>query len=149
MEILKPKIQLCGVISDFFRKINVPGIVDLFSPHDFNEETAKKICNYDGKDEYYFLLHEGKVIGYGMLRGWDEGYDIPSLGICIDPDFSGKGLGLTLMYHLISCSKLRAAKKIILKVKKNNLAAIALYKKVGFKLLDLNSEYFKGELDLL
>ena len=32
-----------------------------------------------------------------MLRGWDEGYDIPSFGVCVRPDVRGRGIARRLL----------------------------------------------------
>ena len=48
---------------------------------------AKKIATYEGDDLYFLQIKDNEIAGYAMLRGWDEGYTIPSLGIALHPDF--------------------------------------------------------------
>ena len=36
---------------------------------------------------------EGVIKALGMLRGWKEGYAIPSFGLLVDRRFAGQGLG--------------------------------------------------------
>src|SRR3989442_13694036 len=69
----------------------------LFCPHPTDEETISQLAHYVGRDLYYVLVEEENVLGYGLLRGWDEGYQIPSLGIAIHTSARGYGLGRILI----------------------------------------------------
>ena len=110
-----------------------------FHPHPFTEEEAKKLVEYQGKDLYYILVSDEIILGYGMLRGWDEGYSIPSLGIYIHPLYRRKGLGKLMMLFLQSAAQLRGSTQVRLKVYSDNYAAIKLYQKMDYK--------FEGEQD--
>ena len=146
IEIQKTKPQLESALADFFRRINSKEIVEKFSPHEFNDEQAHLLCHFSGKDQYFLTTCRDQVVGYGMLRGWDEGYPVPSLGLCVDPQFQGFGLGVLMMQHLISVAKVLSSEKIILKVKKNNESAIRLYQKMGFELTELDQDFLNGTL---
>jgi ribosomal-protein-alanine N-acetyltransferase len=87
---------------------------------------------YNGKDLYYALLVDGEMVGYGILRGWDEGYEVPSLGIAVDPASQGRGYGRLLIEFLHGTARQRGAKRIRLKVYAHNLRALALYKSLGY-----------------
>src|SRR5262249_51999149 len=129
IEIMSVRAAPFEAVVDFFRAIDSPEIKAHFHPHDFGESRARWLCSYSGKDEYYFVTRESAIVAYGMLRGWDEGYDVPSLGVCVRPGYDRKGLGLALTYHLVAAARLRGAKKMILKVKRDNPGAIAMYRK--------------------
>lgn len=103
-----------------------------FSPHPTEENSIYKIASYNGKDLYYLLVEEGKILGYGLLRGWDEGYQIPSLGVAIHPSVRGAGLGKMFMDFLHLLAVRRGASKVRLRVHKNNDKAIGLYKSLGY-----------------
>jgi len=104
----------------------------LFHPHGFGHADAISICNYLGKDLYYAVFSGETVLGYGMLRGWDEGYDVPSLGIVISRKARGLGLGRMLMQFLHSAARNRGAESIRLTVLKNNAIAKKLYESLGY-----------------
>lgn len=148
IEIVRPQPALVPALTEFFRLIDRPEIKEVFHPHDFTSSEAQRLCHYQGKDEYYLILRDQTVLGYGLLRGWDEGYEIPSLGICIHPQMKGKGLGLALMHHLVAAARVRGAPSMILKVKKDNREAIKLYLKLGFVLAEHDNQYLKGTLNL-
>lgn len=120
-------------LGEFFRELENTGDNQQFHPHPFTVEEAKKRVRYSGQDLYYALVAGTQVLGYGMLRGWDEGYKIPSLGIAVHPDFRGMGFGKLLMYYLHTAARYRGAKKIRLKVYSENRAAVALYEKLGYQ----------------
>ena len=78
-------------------------------------------------------MRERAVIGYGMLRGWDDGYETPSLGIAIAPGMQGRGLGRMLMEFLHAEARQRGADRIRLKVHAENVRAVALYQSLGYE----------------
>lgn len=68
-----------------------------------------------------------------MLRGFDEGYSVPSYGVWISENYSNKGLSTFTLQHAISFCKLNSIKKIMLKVHPDNVSAKHIYEKHGFK----------------
>jgi ribosomal protein S18 acetylase RimI-like enzyme len=118
-----------------------------FHPHGFGRDDADRVCHYRGDDKYYAMFSENKIIAYGMLRGWDDGYEVPSLGIIIGRDARGLGLGRTFMLFLHSAAKMSGAKSIRLKVHKDNDRAIFLYESLGYVLKKFGDEYI-GILEL-
>lgn len=97
------------------------------------------LCNYEGQDLYLAAVQNREVIGYGMLRGWDAGYEIPSLGIIIAPEARGTGLGALLMHYMHHLAKLQGAARVRLKVYPENQQALSMYRKLGY--------VFDGTLD--
>jgi ribosomal protein S18 acetylase RimI-like enzyme len=67
-----------------------------------------------------------------MLRGFDQGYDIPSLAIIIHPEYRQMGLGMLLMSFLHAEARIRKVSRVRLKVYPHNTAACNLYKQVGY-----------------
>jgi len=133
------KIQYCRVdtlwidqLTSIFESIHACGSDKYFHPHPFDKKTAQELCRYKGRDLYFIQTMEKEICGYGMLRGWDEGYTIPSLGIIIHSDHRGRGLGEKFMVFLHEQARKKRAKKIRLKVYPENLSAINLYKKLNY-----------------
>lgn len=148
IEIRRLHESLLRPLCEFFSRIDTPEIRDHFSPHEFTDRQAEQLCRYQGTDQYFVAVHDGRILAYGMLRGWDEGHEIPSLGICVDPRYRRVGLGDLMMAHLVCVARMKGAPSVRLKVKRDNARAIALYRKVGFTLAPLDGEYLKGTLDL-
>lgn len=132
LQIVCPHAELRGALADFFQEIERSGDAAFFHPHPFTDADAERICAYTGSDQYYVLLWNGRILGYGMLRGWDAGYATPSLGIIVREEARGSGLGKLLMQHLHAAARLRAAPKIRLKVYLHNTVARHMYEQLGY-----------------
>lgn len=104
-----------------------------FLPHPSDRQTLQKLASRTGRDIYCLMVEGQRVIGYGLLRGWDEGFDIPSLGVAIDARYRSGGLGAFLMSYLELMAARRAAKAVRLRVSKRNAAAISLYSARGYE----------------
>lgn len=141
IEIVLPKEKYFYYLVNFFNEINNSEDIKLFHPHKFDNFYASYLCKGNIKDLHYLVIYKSKVIGYGLLRGWDEGFDIPFLGIYISKDYRGKGIGKMLMLFLHTAAKMRDVKEIRLKVYKDNLPAKALYESLGYKFIDNVNEY--------
>ncbi len=103
-----------------------------FIPFAFDDETILRILSNAIKDQYYGIFAENNLVGFYMLRGFDEGYDIPSYGVWIAKDFSSKGISKLTLQHAITFCKINNIKKIILKVHPDNIIAKNIYESFGF-----------------
>ena len=130
----------------FFQALEESGDIYNFNPHPATENIINELATHSGLDLYYLLIERDKILGYGLLRGWDEGFEVPSLGIAIHPSTGGRGLGESLMLFLHSEARKRGSKKIRLRVRVKNRVAIKLYRKMGYILKNEGSkdEYLIG-----
>lgn len=136
-------------LAEFFQTLREVGDEPNFHPHSLNTEAAKKLVSYTGLDLYYVAVAGATVLGYGILRGWDEGYEVPSLGIALHPAVRGLGLGRTFMYFLHSAALQKGARRIRLKVYPTNTPALELYKGLGYKFESMEDDQLVGFLDLV
>ena len=94
----------------------------------------------------------GKVIGAVWTRIMnDYGHvdnETPSFAISLYKEYRGEGIGTELMRKMISLLKEQGYKKASLAVQKANYA-VKMYKKVGFKIIDENSEEYIMVCDLI
>lgn len=122
-----------------------------FHPHPLTPEFAQHLCQRIDKtrDEYFVCWEEQGIIGYGMLRGWDEGYEVPSFGVCVLPSRRGEGLGQRLLRYALERCRLRGAKRVRLTVYRDNIWAVHVYRKFGFVFSSKNTEELVGILDLV
>jgi ribosomal-protein-alanine N-acetyltransferase len=121
-------------LARFFQLLKACGSDKYFHPHPLTAAHARTIANYSGKDFYVAVFEGHDILGYGMLRGWDQGYQIPSVGIAIRPDIQGRGVGRLLMNFLHLAAMRRGAKKVRLRVYPDNHSAISMYRAMGYKL---------------
>ncbi len=99
-------------------------------------------------DLRYVAIAAGQVMAYGLLRGWDEGYDVLSLGIAVDPSFRARGIGRLLMEFLHEAARLRGATRVGLRVAPENLQARHLYERMGYRLERRKRGQLVGVLEL-
>lgn len=103
-----------------------------FIPFTFDFETILKILTNAVKDQYYGIFAKNTLVGFYMLRGFDDGYVIPSYGVWIAKDYSSKGISKLTLQHAISFCKINNIKKLILKVHPENIIAKNIYESFGF-----------------
>lgn len=138
-----------GSVREFFGELSQDAqACSLFHPHPFTPAEAVRVAFYSGPDYYAAVMRGGRMVGYGLLRGWEEGFEIPSLGIVVSSASRGLGLGLLLAEYLHVVARTRNAKSIILKVYKRNEAAVGLYRRLGYVLSELNDLEWRGVLDI-
>jgi [ribosomal protein S18]-alanine N-acetyltransferase len=94
------------------------------------------------------LLIDGEFAGYGILRGWEAGFDIPSLGVWIGSEFREQGLGRFLMEALHVMARDRGAPGIRLRVYPDNVRAIRVYRKLGYEFSSVEEGQLVGYLSL-
>jgi GNAT superfamily N-acetyltransferase len=105
-----------------------------FHPHPFTRSEAQRLTADDGRQDVYFGAFAGQdLVGYGMLRGWDEGYEIPSFGVAVHPAARGAGVGRALLRFAIRTARDRGAGTMMLKVHEENPNARRLYESEGFE----------------
>lgn len=117
-----------GPLSEIFSDIGGA----FFRPHPFSPDEARRLSGYSGADVYAILLHGGRPVAYGMLRGWDEGYTTPSVGIAVRNGARRKGYGRLMMAHLHTVARSRGAVRLRLRVHPENVAARRLYESIGY-----------------
>lgn len=121
-----------------------------FHPHPLTRAFAAHLCARQATclDRYYLMQYHERIVAYSMLRGWDEGYDIPSFGGCTHPELRGTGLGHLLLAHAIAESRNAGARKLRLTVYKENTRGVHIYRKYGFVFSERNEQELIGLLDL-
>lgn len=93
-----------------------------------------------GKDDCLGLEVAGKIVAYAFVSYvLDEAH---LLNICVDPSFSGKGLGRKLLTVLIARAQQRNSKTFFLEVRVSNQRAIDLYFSEGFNEVGIRPNYY-------
>lgn len=89
---------------------------------------------------YYAVAEsEGKIVGYGGL--YPNG-DITNIAVM--SDYRGSGIGGMILDELIEYAKKRGIDKLFLEVGVSNKPALRLYKRKGFKKIDLRKRYYEN-----
>ncbi len=86
----------------------------------------------EARDIHVLGRTDGRVVAFGMLRGWEEGYVTPSLGLAVARDSQGRGYGRAMMAELERLARERGASEIRLRVHPENERARRLYEGCGY-----------------
>ncbi|MCY0882088.1 MAG: ribosomal protein S18-alanine N-acetyltransferase [Firmicutes bacterium] len=89
---------------------------------------------------YLVVEYQEKVVAYGGM--WiilDESH---ITNVAVHPDYRGHHLGEAIMQGLIERSRSLGVKRMTLEVRRSNLVAQNLYKKLGFVQLGLRRGYY-------
>lgn len=119
-------------LARFFADLAAAGDDAFFHPHASDVATLGAIAERPGKDLYVVFVEGDDVCAYGMLRGWNEGYAVPSIGIAVHPSARTCGLGRLMMEYLEMMARYRGAFAVRLRVHKDNTRAIAMYERRGY-----------------
>jgi len=119
--------KLCSLLSASYKNYSKH-----FIPFSFDLNTIKEILDKLIDDKFFGVYVNEKLVGFYMLRGFDEGYEIPSYGVWISKEYSGLGLSKLTLQHAITFCKANKIKKIMLKVHPENTIAKNIYEKFGF-----------------
>lgn len=149
LEICRLAPALEPALVRFFARLLDSGAATNFHPHPLTAEEGAKLVRYEGRDLFYAMVCGDEIVSYGMLRGWDEGYDVPSLGIAVDPSVEGRGYGRLMMLFLHASARLRGARHVRLKVYPSNQRAVRLYESLGYRFDEVDREQLVGTIDLL
>lgn len=138
-----------GAFETFLRALASNSDQAFFHPHPFDAAAARTLValSESGADEYWLLMAD-EVLAYGMLRGWEAGYEVPSLGLAVAPAQRGKGFARSMMQHLHARAEARGARQVRLKVDRRNLVARRLYESLGYVFQDHSAAELLGLLSL-
>jgi ribosomal protein S18 acetylase RimI-like enzyme len=134
-------------LKGFLERNNTSETTRHFRPFPLTAETAKWITYTPKQDRYYLALFGDQVVGLCMLRGWDEGFPVPSFGVMVDRAFSGKGIGKLMTEYAVEEAKKLGCKQIRLSVYASNVAAYHLYSSLGFKEINREDVEVQGKMD--
>lgn len=148
--LIKLRPEHADALKALFSVIRSDPSAQSFHPHGFTNEDAARIADYSGRDIYAgYFSERDDICAYGMLRGMDEGYEIPSLGIYVAPGARGTGIARLVMdgLHTFARRDLKAP-KIMLKVYSDNLPALNLYQRIGYEFKRSTGREFIGYFSL-
>ncbi len=144
MECRRLSAEIVGPLSEFLADLACADEEQYFHPHPFTAQELNNIISHCEQDLYVVFVQGSQILGYGMLRGWDEGFSVPSLGIAISSKMQGQGLGRALMEFLHAAAQMKGAHQVRLKCYKRNLRAMSLYQSLGYEFVENSDEQLVG-----
>jgi RimJ/RimL family protein N-acetyltransferase len=104
------------------------------------EDHKNYLKNIPKNKSFYICYADNDPVGYFQITKTDE--LTCELGWVIHPDYQGQGYGTMSVLSAINTATLSGFKCLTLNVLKNNLKAIKLYEKYGFKKVDSNNDSY-------
>lgn len=100
-----------------------PEYARFFYAFSFEAGDIARMLAARGRDVYMGLLWRDELAGLFMLRGWEEGYEVPALGAFVAEKYRGRGLmQLTVELTKVIC-RLRGASRVMYKSHPDNAPA--------------------------
>jgi GNAT superfamily N-acetyltransferase len=121
-----------AALATFLVANDVPAVVRTFNPFPMTGETARRIALEPRRDRYYGAFLADSIVALSMLRGWDEGFDVPSFGIIVDHRFHNRGIGAALTDYTVEAARRLNCARVRLSVYASNPAAVHVYASHGF-----------------
>ena len=121
---------------------------EFFHPHGCTVEEIREICASKGEDHFCVVVDDDRVVAYGMLRGWDEGFDVPSTGIAVRRDSRGKGVALFLMAYLHDIARGKGATRVRARIHPENANSIDMCEAIGYRFAGTDRGQLLGFCDL-
>lgn len=103
-----------------------------FHPFNFDSDSIRDVLARPNQDVMMGLYWQDRMVGFFMLRGWNEGYDVPAFGILIDEEHRGCGLEMLSLETAKIICKLRGASRLMIKMHPDNISAKGVARKTGF-----------------
>lgn len=136
MRFRKLEIADCKALADFFERNDDDSATRHFHPFPLNRLSAEALLKEKRRDSFFALWQEDRIIAFSMLRGFDEGYDIPSFGLLVDRHDRNKGLGRYLSDWTLLWADRSGIEAVRLNVYSDNPRAKALYESLGFSTIE-------------
>lgn len=104
-----------------------------FEPFEVGVESVQTLLRCSRRDRYWGIWTDAELIGFFMLRGFDEGYRVPSYGVYIAQSYANKGLSKMALQYALAWCRLNDCEELRLSVHPDNLYARRVYEKAGFQ----------------
>ncbi|MEL6869862.1 MAG: ribosomal protein S18-alanine N-acetyltransferase [Pseudomonadota bacterium] len=91
------------------------------------------------------LESQREIRAYGILSV--AAGEAHILNICVATAFRRQGYGVQLLHKLIDRARLARVKRVFLEVRPSNLAAVNMYKGLGFSTVGRRVDYYKAKND--
>lgn len=117
-----------------------PAYARFFSPFGYDEASIADAFARQGQDIFTGLFWDEQIVGFFMLRGWNEGYEVPSFGILIDKRYRGYGLEMAALDAAKVICRLRNVSRLMIKMHPDNISAKGVARKTGFVQTGIEAE---------
>ena len=92
---------------------------------------------------FFYVAEEPdhRIAGYCCAERLYEEAEI--VNVAVRPELRRKKIGEDLLRHTIACEREAGTQRIVLEVRKSNIAAIRMYEKAGFSQIGIRSNFYE------
>ncbi len=143
METLKNRVEIISYKDEYashFRDLNLEWLETYFYVEEHDKEVLNNPKSYilDNGGYIFFAIYNGEVAGTVALINESEGYELSKMAV--DPKFRGLKIGQELMKHCIDFASSKEWAELLLYSNTKLENAIYIYRKFGFKEVDLETD---------
>ncbi len=120
-------------LAALFRDNNRPEITRYFRPFPLTANSAYQITLTKHLDRSYVAVLDGQIVALCMLRGWDEGFATPSLGVLVDHRYIDTALEWKLVEFAIAEARRLGCARLRLTAEESNQRGLAIFQALGFR----------------
>ena len=138
-------------LSNHFRDLNIAWLEKYFFVEDHDREVLEHAKKHiiDKGGYIFFAMYNNKVAGTVALMSEKEGYELSKMAV--SPKYQGLKIGQLLMQHCIDFAISNRCDKLFLYSNTVLENAIYIYKKYGFKEVELepDSPYLRSNIKMV
>lgn len=138
--------QITTAESDLHFLRQVAEIEQMIQSDNWNEQQISELLQQDINQCWGVLetdlsqSSEEKIVAYCLISTVFEVTEVLRIGT--HPDYQRRGLAAGLLQALIKTMPHKQLERILLEVRQDNIAAINLYKKMGFEVIHVRKGYY-------
>ena len=125
------RVEDAPALSEWLRA-QPPAYARFFRPFRYDERAIAEALARQGQEVFMGLFWQEGIVGFFMLRGWSEGYEVPAFGILIDERYRGYGLEMAALDTAKVICRLRNVSRLMIKMHPDNISAKGVARKTGF-----------------
>jgi RimJ/RimL family protein N-acetyltransferase len=130
--IIRPLKVADGNLISAFMLAQSPEYMRFFYAFSGDEEAVTEMLSNNKKDLYAGIFWQENLIGIIFLRGWDEGFEIPSFGYLVSEKYRGHGIFNLVVEYVKVIGRLLGVKTIMAKSNPENTGLKNMIK-LGFR----------------
>lgn len=134
-----------------FRDLNIEWLEKFFYVEDHDKKVLNNVESYiiDKGGFIFFAMFNAQVVGTVALINEKEGFELSKMAV--SPKYQGYKIGQKLMQHCINFGKNKGWQELLLYSNTILENAIYIYKKYGFKEVDLetDSPYHRSNIKMV